>query len=134
MAVKIEVIEADPFERGQRASLNLGHTIGHAVETASGYRIRHGEAIAIGMVAEARLAERLGIAGPGLTETIAVTLTELGLPVNIPPELPRNDIISTMQYDKKMSSGVIHFALPVKIGEVQVGVEVENLDLAFEEV
>ena len=68
MAVKINVIEADPFERGLRASLNLGHTIGHAVETASGYRLRHGEAVAIGMVAEAGLAERAGIAAMGLTE------------------------------------------------------------------
>jgi len=134
MAVKIKVIESDPFERGLRATLNLGHTIGHAVETASGYRIRHGEAVAIGMVAEARLAERLGIACPGLSETIAVTLMELGLPVKVPPNLHPDDIIHTIRYDKKMNSGVIRFTLPVKIGEVQVGVEVENLNLAIEEV
>ncbi len=66
MAVKIKVIEADPFERGLRAALNLGHTIGHALETVSGYRLRHGEAVAIGMVAEARLAERLANCKPGL--------------------------------------------------------------------
>ena len=133
MAVKIKVIEADPFERGVRASLNLGHTIGHAIETVSRYRLRHGEAVAIGLVAEARLAERLGIAGAGLSDTIAVTLSELGLPVKIPPELSRAEIIQTMQYDKKRDLGIIHFALPVKIGEVRVGVEVQNLDLAFEE-
>ena len=133
MAVKIRVIEVDPFERGLRASLNLGHTIGHAVETVSEYRIKHGEAVAIGMVAEARLAERLGIAAPGLSETIAVTLMELGLPVKVPPELPRDKIIHTMRYDKKMNSGVIRFALPVRIGEVRVGVGVEDLSLAIEE-
>jgi len=134
MAVKINIIAADPFEHGVRASLNLGHTIGHALETVSGYRLRHGEAVAIGLVAEARLAERLGIAGQGLSETIAFTLTELGLPVRIPPQLSLDEIIHTMRFDKKMNSGKIQFALPVKIGEVRVGVEVENLDIAFEEV
>ena len=134
MAVKIKVIEADPFERGLRASLNLGHTIGHALEAASGFRLRHGEAVAIGLVTEARLAERLGIAGSGLSETMAVTLMKLGLPVKIPANLPLDDIKNSMRYDKKMNSGVIRFTLPVKVGEVRVGVAVEDLDLAFEEV
>jgi 3-dehydroquinate synthase len=65
MAVKIKVIEEDPYEKGVRATLNLGHTVGHAVELVSQFHLRHGEAVAIGMVAEARLAERLGIAEPG---------------------------------------------------------------------
>jgi 3-dehydroquinate synthase len=134
MAVKIKVIEADPSENGQRAALNLGHTIGHALETVSGYRLRHGEAVAIGMVAEARLAERLGIAAPGLSETIADTLLKLGLPVKVPPNLSREDIIRTMRYDKKIKSGAFQFALPLRVGEVRVGVEVENPDLAFMEV
>ncbi|MGD0749988.1 MAG: 3-dehydroquinate synthase [Anaerolineales bacterium] len=134
MAVKIKVIEADPFESGLRAALNLGHTIGHALETVSGYRLRHGEAVAIGIVAEARLAERLGIAATGLSETIADTLLKLGLPVKVPPNLSREDIMHTMRFDKKMNSGAIHFSLPVRVGEVRVGVEVENLDLAFMEV
>ena len=134
MAVKIKVIEADPFERGLRATLNLGHTIGHALETVSGYRLRHGEAVAIGMVREARLAERLGIAAAGLSETIADTLMGLGLPVNVPPDLDPINIIRTMRYDKKMNSGIVRFALPAAIGEVRAAVEVENLNLAFEEV
>ena len=134
MAVKIKVIEADPFERGLRAALNLGHTVGHALETVSGYRLRHGEAVAIGMVTEARLAERLKMAGSGLSEAIAVTLTGLGLPVEIPADLPRPDILRAMRFDKKTDSGVVRFALPVAIGEVQFGTEVENLDLIFAEV
>jgi 3-dehydroquinate synthetase len=134
MAVKIKVIEADPFERGLRATLNLGHTIGHALETVSGYRLRHGEAVAIGMVREARLAESLGIAAAGLSETIADTLMGLGLPVNVPPDLDPINIIRTMRYDKKMNSGIVRFALPAAIGEVRAAVEVENLNLAFEEV
>ena len=59
---------------------------------------------------------------------------ELGLPVKVPPDLSPDEIIHTLQYDKKMNSGVIRFALPVTIGEMRVGVEVENLDLAFKEV
>jgi 3-dehydroquinate synthetase len=59
---------------------------------------------------------------------------ELGLPVKIPANLPLDDIKNSMRYDKKMNSGVIRFTLPVKVGEVRVGVEVEDLDLAFEEV
>jgi 3-dehydroquinate synthetase len=58
---------------------------------------------------------------------------ELGLPVKVPASLSKEDIIHTMRYDKKMNSGIIRFALPVSVGEVRAGVEVENLELAFEE-
>ena len=69
MAVKIKIIEDDPYEKGSRAALNLGHTVGHAVESVSGYRLRHGEAVAIGMVAEAKLAEYLKYCRQGLVCT-----------------------------------------------------------------
>ena len=127
MAVKVKVIEEDPYEQGIRAALNLGHTIGHAVELVSGFSLLHGEAVGIGMVAEARLAERLGVAGSGTSEALEKTLTALGLPVEIPKELGEAELISAMKVDKKKDAGVIRFALPVKIGEVKVGVEVENL-------
>jgi shikimate kinase/3-dehydroquinate synthase len=133
MAVKIRVIEVDPFERGLRAALNLGHTVGHALELVSGFRLRHGEAVAIGMVAEARLAERLGLAGDGLSDQIAETLRGLNLPVEILPDLPREDVLKAMRVDKKKSSGIVRFALPVTIGEVRTGVEVEDLNLVFAE-
>ena len=84
MAVKIKVIEEDPYEKGFRAALNLGHTVGHAVELVSQFELRHGEAIAIGMVVEARYAEKIGIAEPGLCDTIAGVLSGFGLPVQIP--------------------------------------------------
>jgi len=95
--------------------------------------LRHGEAVAIGMVAEAKLAERLTVAGRGLSEAIAGSLTTLGLPVQIPENLPRADIIRAMRTDKKKTNGVVRFALPVEIGKVQVGVEVKDLELVFEE-
>ncbi len=137
MAVKVRVIEADPFEQGQRAALNLGHTVGHAIELASGFRLRHGEAVAIGMVVEARMAEQIGLAEPGLSETIAGLLAEVGLPTEIPADLRTDKILQAMQLDKKRAGSKVRFALPVRIGEVKVGVEVDDerrkhaLDLSF---
>jgi 3-dehydroquinate synthase len=140
MAVKIGVIETDPYERGWRAALNLGHTIGHAIELASGFSLRHGEAVAIGTVVEARLAERLGLTSasihpsrstklgdpisPKLAIRITQTLRALGLPTDIPPTLDRAEIWRALGVDKKKSGGAVRFTLPVEIGEVQVGVSV----------
>ncbi|OQY30916.1 MAG: 3-dehydroquinate synthase [Anaerolineaceae bacterium 4572_5.2] len=127
MAVKIKIIEEDPYEQGLRQSLNFGHTIGHAVELASDFTLRHGEAVAIGMVAEARLAEEMGVAKSGLEKKITSTLRGLGLPTEIPPGLDEKRIQHALQRDKKKSGGVVRFALPVRVGEVRVGVEVRNL-------
>lgn len=131
MAVKITIIEDDPYERGLRAALNLGHTVGHAVEIVSGFRLRHGEAVSIGMVAEAKLAERLTVAGKGLSEAIRETLSKLGLPVDIPKELPREQLLRAMRMDKKKSNGMIRFALPVEIGKVDL-IDVADLEMALE--
>ncbi|MBT3323417.1 MAG: 3-dehydroquinate synthase [Anaerolineae bacterium] len=132
MAVKVKIIEEDPYEQGIRAALNLGHTIGHAVELLSGFEILHGEAVGIGMVTEAKIAEQMGIAELGLATVIANALVALGLPTEIPQHLPLPDIIHTMQTDKKKSAGIIRFALPVRIGEVKVGVGIENLKSLLE--
>ena len=122
MAVKIRIIEADPYEGGQRAALNLGHTIGHGVEAASGFRLRHGEAVAVGMVAEARLAARLGLASPNLAEEIAAVLKAWRLPTAIPAGLDTEAIWQAMRHDKKKAAGKLRFALPVRVGEVRVGI------------
>jgi 3-dehydroquinate synthase len=127
MAVKIKIIEEDPYEGGIRAALNFGHTIGHAVELVSGFDLLHGEAVAIGMVAETRLAEKLGIAERGLATLIAETLANLGLPTEIPNHFSRPDLIRAMKMDKKKSAGMVKFALPVSIGKMKVGVEIEDL-------
>lgn len=127
MAVKIRVIEEDPYEKGVRAALNLGHTVGHAVELVSGFKLRHGEAIAIGMVAEAKYAERIGIARKGVAGMIEEVLSRLGLPVEIPDDLPREEIIRAMRVDKKKTARAIRFALPVEIGEVEL-VKVSELE------
>ena len=133
-AVKVKLIEADPYEKDQRAALNFGHTIGHAVELVSGYRLRHGEAVAIGMVVETRLAEKLGVAGSGLADEISAALAGLGLPLEIPAGLPRADILHAVQADKKKSKGTVKFALPEKVGLVRIGVEIADLEQLMEEI
>lgn len=127
MAVKVNVVEEDPYEKGQRQALNLGHTIGHAVEFASGFTLRHGEAVAIGMVAEARLAEEMGLAESGLANEIAAVLCALGLPTEVPPDLDRTCMCRALERDKKKSGGVVRYALPVRVGEVRVGVGIKDV-------
>jgi len=131
MAVKIQVIEEDPYEKGFRAALNLGHTIGHAVELVSQFQLRHGEAVAIGMVAEAKLAERLTVAPRGLSDRILEVLSALDLPIHIPQNFPREEIIRTMRLDKKKNAQGIRFALPAEIGRVEL-VDVMDLKSVLE--
>ena len=131
LVVKVQVVEADPLERGIRASLNLGHTVGHAVEVASDYTLRHGEAVAIGLVAEALLAEALDVAQPGIAERTRRALRRLGLPVAIPDDISSEAIVRAMIADKKRASGAVHFTLPVAIGEVRTGFAVRDLRAAL---
>lgn len=129
VAVKLRVIQEDPYEAGLRETLNLGHTIGHAVEQASMYRIRHGEAVAIGMVVEARLSRILGIADDNLEKRISAVLSGIGLPVDIPDLINRSDLIEAMMMDKKRAGDKLRFSLPVKVGEVRTGIEVAPEDV-----
>jgi shikimate kinase / 3-dehydroquinate synthase len=133
MAVKIKVIEEDPYEYGIRAALNYGHTVGHAVEVVSHFDYLHGEAVAIGMVVEARLAERLSLADSCVADAIADVLTGLKLPTQIPESLSQDEIILAMRKDKKKSNGRVRFAIPVNIGEIKVGIEINNLASVLEE-
>lgn len=127
MAVKIKVIEEDPYEKNIRAKLNLGHTIGHAVELVSKFDLRHGEAIAIGMVVEAKYSAQVGLASKSVVEAIESTLKKLNLPTQIPDEMPREEIIKAMRVDKKKNAKSIRFALPVEIGKVEL-IDVDDLE------
>ena len=123
--VKVRTIQEDPFEKtGRRAALNLGHTLGHAVEAASGFRVAHGEAVAIGTVAAAHLAERLGLAQRGLAERIEADLQALGLPTAIPADETPEQLRGFLARDKKKAGGEVRFALPVAFGEVKTGCHV----------
>jgi len=129
MAVKVQVILEDPYEKGRRASLNLGHTLGHAIEQVSEYQIKHGEAVAIGMVAAARLSEQMGLAERGLSDVISETLAALGLPTQLPHSMDPQSLLRAMGVDKKRLAGKVRLALPVRVGEVQWGVEIDDLGL-----
>jgi 3-dehydroquinate synthase len=133
VAVKVNVIEQDPYEHGIRAALNFGHTVGHAVELVSAYSLQHGEAVAIGMAAETRLAEKLSIAPQGLAGQIDAVLAGLGLPIEIPSGYGKQELVDAMRVDKKKAGGVVRFALPIKIGEVKPGIALDDLVLALEE-
>lgn len=124
-AVKAGIVNADPFERAERAILNLGHTIGHGIEAASRFALRHGEAVAIGLAAEARLAEQVGVAPVGLAETLEACLVRLGLPVRC-PGLDPAAIRSHMLTDKKKAAGQLRFALPRRVGEAAWGVALDQ--------
>jgi 3-dehydroquinate synthetase len=129
MAVKIKIIQDDPYEKRNRAILNYGHTVGHAIECLSKYSLPHGLCVAMGMVAETRLAVELNLAHSGLSETIKRVLNQLGLPNKIPASFLAEDVIAAMRSDKKKSEGSIRFSLPIKIGEVKSGFIIEDTQL-----
>jgi len=115
--IKARVVSSDEREAGLRAILNFGHTVGHAVEAVAGYgAYRHGEAVAIGMVAEARLAEQMGFAREPVSEPIAGLLSDMGLPICLRADVNVEDLVSTMYADKKTRGGRLHIVLPREIG------------------
>jgi 3-dehydroquinate synthase len=119
--IKAHVVAGDDREAGRRAVLNFGHTIGHAVEALSRFEMLHGEAVAVGMAHEARLAERLGIAEPGTAARIAGALAGYGLSLELPDGAAAagNDaLLDAMRQDKKTRAGAIRFALPRRVGEM----------------
>lgn len=118
--IKAEVVSRDETEAGLRAILNYGHTIGHAIETVTGYtRFLHGEAVAIGMNIEARLASMLGILDKKSADRIRSLINAYKLPAGMPSDVDARKIISAMQLDKKAVEGRLKFILPEKIGSVR---------------
>lgn len=119
--IKADIVSRDELEAGLRKVLNLGHTLGHAIEAASGYRMMHGHAVAIGMVAEARIAHLLGIADPGLAAVIEDACRGAGLPTRLSREARGADVASVIGFtrtDKKARAGRVEYALPARIGEM----------------
>jgi len=116
--VKIGVVEADPLEAGQRVVLNLGHTAGHAIERETGYTIRHGEAVSIGLAIAARISQALGRAEPSLVATLEDVLSRWGLPTRC-PNIRANRLIEAMSQDKKRTGDRLRWILPIAIGHVE---------------
>ena len=120
LAVKISAVERDPFEKtGERMKLNCGHTVAHAVETLSDYRISHGEAVAIGCTAEARLAVKLGLARPSWPQELSERFELFALPVELPGGMTWARMREVIMCDKKRSNGTVVFALPCGWGDVR---------------
>jgi len=124
--IKAAVVAADEREADLRRILNYGHTIGHAVEAASGYRLDHGLAVAIGMASVNRLAVREGLLAEEEAERIRKLLVDYGLPVTIPEGYDRQKIKAFLQADKKTVGGRVFFVLPLRIGEVKITAEVDG--------
>ena len=114
--IKAAIVSADEREAGPRAILNAGHTVAHAIERVSGYATLHGDAVAIGLVVEAALAHRLGLAGPALAPAIRTTLQRLRRPTALAPEWRPEELLEAMGHDKKVRGGTIRFALPSGLG------------------
>lgn len=115
--IKADIVARDERESGLRRVLNFGHTIGHAIEAATEFATLHGQAVAIGLVAEARLAESIGVATTGTARSIERACRAAGLPTTMPP-IPVDTIIGFTRSDKKARAGRVEYALPRRIGEM----------------
>lgn len=128
-AIKADIVSQDEQENGIRAILNLGHTIGHAIEAIAGYgEFLHGEAISIGMVGSAKLGVMRG-ADVSLYEDTKRMLKALGLPTSLPEHLSTEEIMSAMMHDKKFREGHMVFIIPTAIGEVTIAKDVRVEDV-----
>ena len=125
-AIKADVVQKDEREADLRRILNYGHTIGHAIEAASGYSLAHGSAVAIGMVAAAELGVLKGILSADEKGRIRKLISDFGLPVEIPGDLDRQEIVNYLQTDKKTVGGRVFFVLPTTIGKVIITDEVDE--------
>ena len=116
--IKSAVVMRDPGERGERAVLNFGHTIGHALETATAYRMSHGHAVARGMIAEAALGESFGVTDAGTAARLKKILEDIGLPSDMPDELDAEEVMLLTAADKKARAGRPRYVLLERIGLV----------------
>jgi shikimate kinase/3-dehydroquinate synthase len=114
---KCEVVAADEYDQGLRAVLNLGHTVGHAIEAASGYeRYRHGEAIGLGLLAALRLSD-----APALRDEVEGILRRHGLPVSLDPTIEVEPVLDALERDKKRTAAGVGFVLLSEPGAPRIG-------------
>ncbi|MGN6505770.1 MAG: 3-dehydroquinate synthase, partial [Tepidisphaeraceae bacterium] len=119
VAIKAKVVMADPFEKGERAHLNFGHTFGHAIESVSQFSYAHGEAIALGMCAASYAAVRLRMIDEAVRDRIENLIARAGLPIR-GLTLEVEPIVEAMYSDKKVSAGKLRFVLPDRLGHVVI--------------
>lgn len=116
--IKYEVVMKDELESGLREVLNLGHTVGRAIETVSDYELLHGEAVSIGMVAQAKLSYKLGYMSEDEYDKVVKLLEKAGLPTAIPEYIDRDKLVKKLYTDKKVRDGKLRFVLEKGIGSV----------------
>ena len=119
VAIKAKVVEADPYEKGERTHLNFGHTFGHAIETVSHYDYSHGECVGLGMAAAARAAADLGMLDEASRRRIVALIEKAALPVR-GLRLETKAVVDAMIFDKKVKAGRVRFVLPDRIGHVVI--------------
>lgn len=124
--LKLAVVDRDPYESGERRTLNLGHTIGHALEVESGYRLAHGRAVALGLRAVAAIAARRG-AEHGLSERLDAVLHDLGFPLHC--RFDAAAVVAATTTDKKRQRGIQHWILPLAVGHVEEVADVSATEL-----
>jgi 3-dehydroquinate synthase len=118
IAIKAGVVSDDETEQGRRAVLNFGHTVGHALETVMDFSLLHGEAVAIGMLAEADLGIRMGITGACAAASLRTALDALQLPTRPRIGAAAHRLMAAMEKDKKVRHGSVRFTLLERIGQV----------------
>ena len=128
--IKRDVVEKDPKEQGERALLNFGHTIGHAIEKLSNFTLYHGECVSLGMVSAAYISCQKGNITQEELGTIKQILVNYGLPITLPdfPHTPE-EILAATKLDKKMESGKVKFILLKALGEAYITKELDDSDL-----
>jgi 3-dehydroquinate synthase len=121
--IKAEVVEKDEKDLGLRAILNYGHTVGHAIESVSDFKVEHGTAVALGMLAAAKISCKMGILGNKDLLRLQSLIQRVGLPTTM-PKLTIGDIIQAITHDKKVLRGKVRFILPQSLGKVFIADEV----------
>lgn len=114
VSIKADLVASDEHDTGRRQMLNLGHTFGHAVEKRSGYTVSHGQAVAMGMLCAARLADRLGMCGADTVQAIRQALARNGLPTAVP--YPAQELVDAALSDKKRQGDTLTLVLPTDVG------------------
>ena len=131
--IKADVVSGDEFEAGRRQVLNLGHTVGHALEADSGYSLTHGQAVAVGMVAEARIGEELSVTAHGTADHIRCLVSAFGLPDTADGLKRPERLADLMTRDKKTRSGVVHLVRLDELGRTAGGSDV-TIPVAIDEL
>jgi 3-dehydroquinate synthase len=121
--IKAEIVEKDEKDSGLRAILNYGHTVGHAIESASEFKVGHGTAVAIGMLAAAKISNRMGMLNKNELLRLNRLIQRAGLPTKM-PDLKVEEIVQAITHDKKVLRGKVRFILPKSLGSVFITDEV----------